>query len=66
MIFLDIRQDVSNTGFFWKPDLNLVILGFRPLQAQEGNRYVHGQLSLKDYRKQLGIIIRSTLAAKCL
>ena len=41
MIFLDIRQDVSNTGFLWKPDLNLVTLGFRPLQPQEGNRYVH-------------------------
>ena len=41
MFFFDIRQDVSNTGFLWKPNLNLVTLGFRPLQAQEGNGYVH-------------------------
>ena len=51
MIFLDIRQDVSNTGFLWKPDLNLVTLGFRPLQPQEGNRYVHGLFSAKGYLK---------------
>jgi hypothetical protein len=41
MIFFDIRQDVSNTGFLWKPDLNPIALGFRPLQPQEGNRDVH-------------------------
>ena len=33
MIFFDIRQDVSNTGFLGKPDLNLVTLGFGTLQA---------------------------------
>lgn len=66
MFLFDICQDVSNTSLLWKPDLNLVTLGFRPLQAQEGNGYVHGLFSEKGYIKQLGIIIRSTLAAKCL